>query len=90
MATLAFNTYEFIKNLKDAGLSEKQAETITTGILKAHDSADVATKGDLREMEMRIKAEMRNSNSRMTIKLGSMLIAAIAAIGVLSVIIKFF
>jgi len=87
MATLAFNTYEFIKNLTDAGLSEKQAETITTGILKAHDSADVATKGDLREMELRIKAEMRELELRMTIKLGSMLIAAI---GLLSVIIKFF
>jgi len=58
MATLAFNTYEFIKNLKDSGLNEKQAEAITTGILQAHDSADVATKGDLRELELRLDKKL--------------------------------
>jgi len=76
MASVTFNTYEFIKKLEKSGLDEKQAEAITTGILQIHDAADLATKSDLREMEL-----------RMTIKLGSMLIAAI---GVLSVIIKFF
>jgi len=76
MASVTFNTYEFIKKLEKAGLDEKKAEAITTGILQIHESADLVTKSDLREMEL-----------RMTIKLGSMLIAAI---GVLSVIIKFF
>jgi len=87
MASVTFNTYEFIKKLEKAGLDEKQAEAITTGILQIHDSADLATKADLREMELRIRSEMREMELRMTIKLGSMLIAAI---GVLSVIIKFF
>jgi len=87
MASVTFNTYELIKNLEKTGLSEKQAEAITTSILRIHDSADVATKGDLREMELRIKSEMREMELRMTIKLGSMLIAAV---GLLSVIIKFF
>jgi len=58
MATLAFNTYEFIKSLTAAGLSEKQAETITTGILKAHDAADVATKADLRELELQLDKKL--------------------------------
>jgi len=74
MAAITFNTHEFIKSLEKTGLSEKQAEAITTGILRAHDSADVATKADLREMEL-----------RMTIKLGSMMIVAV---GILAAVIK--
>jgi len=86
MGVVAFNTYEFIKSLEQAGLSEKQAEAITTGILRAHDSADVATKADLREMQVQTKADLRELELRMTIKLGSMMIIAV---GVLGAIIKF-
>jgi len=82
MASVTFNTYEFIKKLEDAGLNEKQAAAITTGILRIHDSADLATKADLRELELRL----RELELRMTIKLGSMMIIAV---GVLTAVIKF-
>jgi len=82
MATVAFNTYEFIKSLEDAGLNEKQAAAISTGILRAHDSADVATKGDLREMELRIDrklAEMKGESILIRWMLG-LIIAGIAGL----------
>jgi len=82
MATLTFNTHELIKNLEKAGLSEKQAEAITTGILLAHDSANVATKGDLREMELRIDkklVEMRGESILIRWMLG-VIIAGIAGL----------
>jgi len=82
MAAVTFNTYELIKNLEKTGLSEKQAAAITTGILQIHDSADLATKADLRELELRL----RELELRMTIKLGSMMIIAV---GVLTAVIKF-
>jgi len=82
MSVVTFNTYEFIKSLEKSGLNEKQAEAITTGMLRIHDASDLATKADLRELT----AQMREMELRITIKLGSMIIAAV---GVLAVIIKF-
>jgi len=75
MSSVTFNRCEFINKLERTGLSETQAEAISTGILQIHQSADLVTKADLREMEL-----------RMTIKLGSMMIIGI---GVLATMIKF-
>jgi len=58
MATVAFNTHEFIKGLIKTGLSENQAEAISSGILSAHESAEIATRADLREMELRIDKKL--------------------------------
>ena len=66
MATLAFDTYEFVKELKDAGFSEQQAETITKLQKSAANSTleqarhdfevdDLATKRDIRELELKIE-----------------------------------
>jgi len=82
MASVAFNTYEFIKNLEKSGLSEEQAEAISTGILRAHDSASVATKADLREMELRIDkrlAEMKGESMLIRWMLG-LIIAGVAGL----------
>jgi len=59
MGAVAFNTYELIKTLEKAGMSEKQAEAITTGILRAHEVAGLATKADLRELQAQTKADLR-------------------------------
>jgi len=81
MGAVAFNTYEFIKSLEDAGMDEKQAEAITTGMLRVYESANLATKTDLREMQIQTKADLRELELRMTIKLGSMLIIAVGVLG---------
>jgi len=115
MASVAFNTYDFVKSLEDAGMDEKHAAAISAGILRAHEVADLATKADidlavvslrtemreehaqLREDHALLRAEMRESQTqnkadlrelelRMTIKLGSMMIIAV---GVLTAVIKF-
>lgn len=66
MASVAFDTHEFLKELKDAGFSEQQAEVITK-LQKAavsstleqarHDYEldDLATKRDLKEIELKIE-----------------------------------
>lgn len=73
MATLAFDTHEFVKELKDVGFSEQQAEVITklqkmtstTTLEQAkHDYEldNLATKRDLKEVELKIelvKAELK-------------------------------
>jgi len=59
MGAVAFNTYDFVKSLTDAGIEEEQAAAISAGILRAHEIADLATKADLRELQAQTKADLR-------------------------------
>lgn len=70
MTTLIFDTHEFIKELKNAGFSEQQAEVITklqkTAISSTLEQAkhdyqldDLATKRDLKELELKVDASIR-------------------------------
>lgn len=72
MATITFDTHKFISKLRKAGVPEEQAEAIAEAFGEAHMEAEVATKADLRELEYRL-----------TIKLGAMIMAAIAAVATL-------
>jgi hypothetical protein len=53
------------------------ADMVTTADLEA---LRVATKADLRELELRVDARFESLEQRMTIRLGAMLIAAVALI----------
>jgi len=59
MGVVAFNTYDFVQDLKDAGIDEKHAAAISNGILRAHEVADLATKSDLRETQAQTKADLQ-------------------------------
>jgi len=70
MTTITFDTHEFIKELKNAGFSEQQAEAITklqkTAISTTLEQAkhdyqfdDLATKRDLKELELKVDAGIR-------------------------------
>jgi len=75
MATVTFDTHKFVKTLKEAGVPESQAEAFSTAVRESHEAAELATKGDLHELEL-----------RMTVKLSSIVIAGL---GVLTLIFKF-
>lgn len=68
MSTITFDTHKFIRTLKESGIPEAQAEAFRT----AHFEAEVATKTDLRELEYRL-----------VIKLGTMVMAAVAVVAAL-------
>ena len=72
MTTIAFDTHKFIRTLKESGIPENQAEAIAEDFRTAHTEAELATKTDLRELEYRL-----------VIKLGAMIMAAVAAVAVL-------
>ncbi|MGH8477270.1 MAG: DUF1640 domain-containing protein [Methylococcales bacterium] len=72
MATITFDTHKFIRRLKESGIPENQAEAISEAFRDAHLEAELATKTDLRELEYRL-----------VIKLGGMMMAAIAIIATL-------
>ena len=79
MATAGFDTYKAVKALTEAGFSESQAETVVSTVSDAIGS-DLATKSEL-------KAELRELELRLTIRIGA---AAIATIGVIVVAMAFF
>ena len=70
-STIAFDTLAYAKRLIAAGVPAKQAE-IQVEIFAEIIDEQIATKRDLKEMEMRI-----------TIRLGSMMAASIAIVAVL-------
>ena len=74
MATITFDTLKFVTRLKESGLSESQAIAITEAFRDAHIEAEVATKADLREMEQRL-----------IIKLGTMLVVTV---GLVATVVK--
>ncbi len=76
MPTISFDTRKFIRRLRDAGISEEQAEAIAEAFREAHIEAEIATKTDLRELEYRL-----------IIKLGTMIVVAI---GVVATLVKLF
>ena len=69
MATLAFDTYAFIRKLKDSGISEEQARAQVEALSTAFEQfqgethfTDLANKHDIRELELKIelvKAELK-------------------------------
>lgn len=72
MATVTFDTHKFIRTLKESGIPENQAEAIVEAFMAAHGEAEVATRTDLRELEYRL-----------IIKLGAMMMTAIAVVATL-------
>ena len=79
---MALDTYKAVKMLKDAGFEEPQAEAVVTTVGDALDDT-VATKSDIAEL----RAEIRELEQRMTIKLGGHLVLAL---GLLTAINRLF
>ncbi|MDR0273881.1 MAG: DUF1640 domain-containing protein [Burkholderiaceae bacterium] len=74
MNAVTFDTLKFVKTLEAAGVNARQAEAMAAAVRDSTDSANLVTKSDLRELEL-----------RMTIKLGAMLVVAV---GVIAAIVK--
>jgi hypothetical protein len=61
MTAITFDAHKFVQKLKEAGLTEKQAEGISDAFRDAQTDAQVVTKLDIKELEVKIsetKAEM--------------------------------
>ena len=79
MARPVFDTLGFVKRLTAAGMDAGQAEAFAEA-LTAHAFAEVTTKTDLRELELRL------TNS-LTMRFGAMLAASTAlTVGILGII----
>jgi hypothetical protein len=75
MTTTTFDTLAYVKRLREAGFTEPQAEAQAGALAEAlrQGAGELAIKADLRELELRL-----------TIKLGAMLVIAIGAVATLA------
>lgn len=58
MSVVTFDTLKFVKTLEAAGVPPQQAEAISTAVKDSHDAAELATKGDLRDLETGLRHEI--------------------------------
>ena len=72
MDSIAFDTHSFVKELTDAGMPEQQAEVLARTHTMSIDEK-LATKRDLRELELRLKHDL-------TLRLGSMMVVGVGLV----------
>ena len=89
MRAIAFDTLEFVKRLRAANFTEAQAEAMAEAIA-AVVTEQLATKADIAELRRELGAEIesvrreiKESEYRLTIRLGGMLAAAVAVVAAL-------
>ena len=63
MTTITFDTLQFVRRLKAAGVPEAQAEAFAEAFMEAQSQADLATKRDLMELEMRLRTDLASVKS---------------------------
>ena len=94
MTSIAFDTHEFVKKLKDVGFSEQQAEvltdlqktTVNNTLEQAkhdYDLDNLASKRDIRELELRLElkiAETKSELIRWVVGVGLLQITIIAGL----------
>jgi hypothetical protein len=80
---VAFDTHAFVKRLEAAGMSVTHAEALADAmgdiVLQS-----IATKTDLRELEINLRGELKDLELRLTLRTGGMIAAAVAILGALN------
>ena len=58
MSTVTFDTLQFVQTLTESGFDQKQAEGMAKALRNAQEEAEAVTKGDLKEVELRLTGEL--------------------------------
>ncbi len=79
MSAITFDTLKFVKTLKAAGIDEKHAEAFSEAMRDVQDSQlkELATKGDLRELETRLTAKINLVKWMLAVVLAATVLPAI-------------
>jgi hypothetical protein len=65
MTAVTFDTFKFVEKLRAAGVPEEQAKAISEAFRDATGEADLATKRDLKDFELRLDARIDKLDTRM-------------------------
>ena len=83
MNAITFDTYQLISDLKEVGFNERQAEAVVNTVKKSHKDADVATKGDIKDLRHEMRELEHRLSNQLTMRFGVMLAAAFGMLAVL-------
>jgi len=86
MSSVTMDTLKLVEALEQADIPRVQARAIVDVVREARDSSDVATRADLRELELKLRSEMEVMRRDIIIKLGAMMITGFGM--VLAVLLK--
>lgn len=82
MTTITFDSLSYAKKLEATGFTREQAEVQTQAIREVIEE-QLATKRDLKNLETSLEAKLRDLEYRLTIRLGTMIAAAVATVAAL-------
>ena len=86
MGAITFDTLAYAKKLKNAGVSEAQAEVQAESLAEIIED-NLATKRDIKELEINLQRDLKEMELRLThaltLRLGSMLIVGIGVVATL-------
>ncbi len=86
MSTVTFDTLAFSKRLQEAGVPLAQAEAhaqVQAEFLTDHVLSHVATREDMKQLEVRLGMEMQLLARTLTIRLGGMVVLGVGALAAL-------
>lgn len=75
MASIPFDTLKFTKTLEASGIPHEQATAIAEAFREATNQAELATKSDLREMELRLDVRINEIKFDLVKWIAGMLLA---------------
>ena len=81
MSAITFDTHKFVRKLQEAGFNEKQAEGLTEAMRAAIDESELATRRDLKEMELRLDTRFEALKGDMSLikwMMGALIALAVA------------
>jgi len=87
MSAVTFDTLKLVDSLEKADIPREQARAIVDVVRESHDAADVATKGDLRELEHRIETRFARMDGEM--KLQRTLLSVTLG-GIIAILVRLF
>jgi hypothetical protein len=85
MPSVPVDSYRLVTLLKERGFTEAQAGGIVE-VLQEVDLSNFATRWDLKEMELSLERDLKELELRMTIKLGSLIVAGTGALAALQIL----
>ena len=67
MTTATFDTLKFVRRLESAGFPSDQAEAVANSFRDASGEAELATRRDLRELELKIESRFEQMKGELTL-----------------------
>ena len=83
MSSITFDSYPIYTELKEAGFNDQQAEAMVNTFKRVYEDANLATKGDIKELRQEMRHEMREVRYQIIISLGGMIAVAVAILAAL-------